>query len=79
MSTVQEIILRLRAAGYSQTRIANEIGAPQPRISRWERGEAPDSADDALKLANLLAEVEAVSSVDETAAAPSDSAAVTSS
>ncbi|WP_169141164.1 helix-turn-helix domain-containing protein [Aromatoleum toluolicum] len=59
MPTVQEIILRLRAAGYSQTRIANEIGAPQPRISRWERGEAPDSADDALKLANLLAQVDA--------------------
>lgn len=50
----QTIIKRLRAKGLSQSEIGRLIGAPQPRISRWEAGEVPDSADDALKLADLL-------------------------
>ena len=28
---------------------------PQPRLSRWEAGEVPDSVDDALKLYELHA------------------------
>ena len=43
----------------SQSEIARRIGMPQPRVSRWEAGEVPTGADDALKLAQLLREVEA--------------------
>lgn len=59
MSTTQDIIRQLRAAGLSQSEIARRIGMPQPRVSRWEAGEVPTGADDALKLAQLLREVEA--------------------
>lgn len=59
MSTTQDIIRQLRAAGMSQSEIARRIGMPQPRVSRWEAGEVPTGADDALKLAQLLREVEA--------------------
>lgn len=59
MDTVQSIILRLRAAGMSQSEIARRLkGVPQARISRWEKGEAPPSVDDALRLAELLREHE---------------------
>lgn len=59
MSTTQDIIRQLRAAGMSQSEIARRIGMPQPRVSRWEAGEVPTGADDALRLAQLLREVEA--------------------
>lgn len=59
MSTTQDIIRQLRATGLSQSEIARRIGMPQPRVSRWEAGEVPTGADDALKLAQLLREVEA--------------------
>lgn len=59
MDTVQSIILRLRAAGLSQSEIARRLkNVPQGRISRWEKGEAPPSVDDALRLAALLREYE---------------------
>lgn len=59
MDTVQSIILRLRSAGLSQSEIARRLkGVPQARISRWEKGEAPPSVDDALRLAALLRECE---------------------
>lgn len=68
MDTVQSIILRLRAAGLSQSEIARRLrndaqgrGVPQGRISRWEKGEAPKSVDDALRLAALLKECESSS------------------
>lgn len=71
MSTTQDIIRQLRAAGLSQSAIAKRIGMPQPRVSRWEAGEVPTGADDALKLAELLREVEAqqqaAASAEETA------------
>lgn len=57
MSQTTELIKRLRAAGLTQTEIARRSGIPQPRVSRWENGEAPDSADDALRLAQLVSEL----------------------
>lgn len=59
MSPTTDLILRLRALGLSQTEISKRTGIPQPRLSRWENGEAPDSADDALKLHKLTHELEA--------------------
>lgn len=53
MSATTELILRLRARGLTQTEIAKRTRIPQPRLSRWENGEAPDSADDALRLQAL--------------------------
>lgn len=79
MSTTQDIIRQLRAAGLSQSEIARRIGMPQPRVSRWEAGEVPTGADDALKLAQLLREVEAtqqsVPSAQEPAPQPEPKAA----
>ena len=58
MSTTTAMIAALRtAAKLSQSEISRRTGIPQPRISRWERGNAPDSADDALKLQALHAEL----------------------
>lgn len=53
MSETTELILTLRRRGMTQTEIARLTGIPQPRLSRWENGETPDSADDALKLKAL--------------------------
>lgn len=50
---ITEFIKRLRAAGLSQSEIARRTGIPQPRLSRWEAGEVPASAEDGLKLAAL--------------------------
>ena len=57
MSPTTELIKALRAAKLSQTEISRRTGIPQPRLSRWENGETPDAADDALKLQALHAEV----------------------
>lgn len=56
MSATTSLILDLRRSGLSQSEIARRTGIPQPRLSRWESGAAPDSADDALKLQKLHAE-----------------------
>lgn len=53
MQTIQEIIKELRELGFTQTSIAEQINAPQPRISRWEGGAYP-FLNDALKLKELL-------------------------
>jgi len=53
MKTTVENIQILRNAGFTQTEIAKKSGVPQCRISRWERGEVPRAAEDALKLAEL--------------------------
>lgn len=58
MRTTTELIKVLRAAGLSQSEIARRSGIPQPRVSRWEAGATPDSADDALRLQTLVAQVE---------------------
>lgn len=57
MSPTTELIRGLRSLGLSQSEISRRTNIPQPRISRWERGDAPDSADDALKLRTLHAEL----------------------
>ena len=57
MSDTTSIIKRLRASGLSQSEISRRTGIPQPRLSRWEGGEVPDAADDALKLQKLAAKV----------------------
>lgn len=59
MSTTQDLLRRLRERKLSQTEIARRTGIPQPRLSRWANGEVPDAADDALKLAALVADLEA--------------------
>lgn len=53
MSATTELIRGLRSTGLSQSEIARRTGIPQPRLSRWESGEVPDSVDDALKLKGL--------------------------
>ncbi len=58
-SNTTDLIKRLRSMGLSQTEIARRTGIPQPRLSRWEGGTVPDAADDSLKLAALVAELEA--------------------
>ncbi len=55
------IIKRLRASGLSQSEISRRTGVPQPRLSRWEAGETPAGADDALKLRALLDGISSVS------------------
>ncbi len=53
MDTATELIKKLRSRGLTQVEIAAQTGIPQPRLSRWEAGNAPAGADDALKLAEL--------------------------
>ena len=53
MSKTSENIQSLRKAGLTQTEIAKQSGVPQCRISRWEKGDVPKAADDALRLADL--------------------------
>jgi transcriptional regulator with XRE-family HTH domain len=53
-----DLIKQLRdVAKLSQSEIARRTGIPQPRLSRWQAGEAPDAADDALKLKALCDEL----------------------
>lgn len=54
---ITKIIKRLRAAGLSQTEIARRTGIPQPRISKWESGAVPGSAEDVLGLARLAEQI----------------------
>lgn len=58
MSQTTALIKRIRDSGLSQAEIARRTGIPQPRLSRWENGEAPETADDVLTLAGLSAELE---------------------
>lgn len=55
MSETTVLLKRLVDSGLSQTEIAKRTGIPQPRLSRWARGDTPAGADDALKLAALVA------------------------
>jgi len=55
-STIQSLKL-LRGLGLSQSEIARRTGIAQPKLSRWESGEIPDAADDALKLLRLADEL----------------------
>ena len=53
MTTTIELIKGLRDMGLTQTAIAKKTGISQPMLSRWEAGEVPDSAADALRLRTL--------------------------
>lgn len=55
---LQTIVLTLRRFGLSQNEIARQTGIPQPRLSRWEAGEYPSSADDAIRLLDLMRRLE---------------------
>jgi len=57
METTQQLLKQLRARGLTQVEIAKRSGIPQPRLSRWEAGDAPAAADDALRLRKLHEEV----------------------
>ena len=70
MSATTDLILDLRRLGLSQSEISRRTAIPQPRLSRWENGDTPDSADDALKLHALHAELAAVQPVSAPAEAP---------
>lgn len=59
MSQTTELIKRLRDLKINQSEISRRTGIPQPRLSRWENGDAPVGADDALKLAALVDTIEA--------------------
>lgn len=58
-SATQALIKRLRASGMSQSEISRRTQIPQPRLSRWEGGDVAAGADDALKLQELVNELEA--------------------
>lgn len=65
----QQIIAALRQEfGLSQTEIASRVKVPQPRISRWENGEVPTAADDALALARLLDDLRGTAAKDASGA-----------
>lgn len=48
--TTEEILNALKDRGLTQVEIAKRTGIPQYRLSRWQNGEAPKTADDALRL-----------------------------
>lgn len=70
MKSTTELIRTIRAFGLSQTEIARRTGIPQPRVSRWERGDGTDGPDDALRLAGLLGELRAMAPPTETPDTP---------
>lgn len=59
MSQITDLLKRLRAEpiSLSQTEISRKTGIPQPRVSRWESGDVPAGADDAIKLIALAKEM----------------------
>lgn len=59
MSATADLLKKLVAMRLTQTEIAKRTNIPQPRLSRWLNGEVPDSADDALRLHRLHAELSA--------------------
>lgn len=59
MDKIQDAIQSLRRT-LSQSEIARRTGIAQHKISRWESGDIPAGASDALKLIELAAEMGAV-------------------
>ena len=58
MEQIQDAIQSLRRT-LSQSEIARRTGIAQHKISRWESGDIPAGASDALKLIKLAAEIDA--------------------
>ena len=66
MDKIQDAIQSLRRT-LSQSEIARRTGIAQSKISRWEAGDVPAGASDALKLIELAKEVEAAAPAQEAA------------
>jgi transcriptional regulator with XRE-family HTH domain len=58
MDKIQDAIRSLRRT-LSQSEIARRTGIAQSKISRWEAGDVPAGASDALRLIELAKEVAA--------------------
>ena len=66
MDKIQDSIRSLRRT-LSQSEIARRTGIAQHKISRWESGDIPAGASDALKLIELAKEVAATATTKEAA------------
>lgn len=66
MDKIQDAIQSLRRT-LSQSEIARRTGIAQHKISRWESGDIPAGASDALKLIELAKEVAATATTKEAA------------
>ena len=66
MDKIQDAIQSLRRT-LSQSEIARRTGIAQHKISRWESGDIPAGASDALKLIKLAKEVAATTPAKEVA------------
>ena len=66
MDKIQDAIQSLRRT-LSQSEIARRTGIAQHKISRWESGDIPAGASDALKLIELAKEVAATDTTQEAA------------
>lgn len=66
MDKIQDAIQSLRRT-LSQSEIARRTGIAQHKISRWESGNIPAGASDALKLIKLAKEVAAAAPAKEAA------------
>ena len=66
MDKIQDAIQSLRRT-LSQSEIARRTGIAQHKISRWESGDIPAGASDALKLIELAREVAAAAPAQEAA------------
>ena len=66
MDKIQDAIRSLRRT-LSQSEIARRTGIAQSKISRWEAGDIPAGASDALKLIELAKEVAATATTQEAA------------
>jgi len=69
MDKIQDAIRSLRRT-LSQSEIARRTGIAQSKISRWEAGDVPAGASDALKLIELAKEVEAAAPARKAKPAP---------
>ena len=57
--TTQQMLAELLAMGLTQAQIAGRVGLRQYQVSRWRHGTVPASADYAVSIARLYAEVAA--------------------
>lgn len=57
-SPTQQLLCRLKDKGLSQVEIVRLSGISQSRISRWERGEVNESADDIFKLQQIERDID---------------------
>lgn len=74
MDKIQDAIRSLRRT-LSQSEIARRTGIAQSKISRWEAGDVPAGASDALKLIELAKEVEAAAPARKAKPTPTPEAA----